>query len=86
VLTNYEDLTMAARFENEKIPARHHEGLLIQLPNGRYIAIVRQMVHPDKSFDLTSGRAHFEIVLSPVVGDAMDSEQVEDIFWSDLTV
>jgi len=84
VLTNYEDLTMAAQFEDEKIPSRHNADLLVGLANGRYTATVRQMVHPDRSFDMPSGEVHFEIVLSPVISDGPVGKQVDDIFWSEL--
>jgi len=81
VLTNYEDLTMAAQFESEKIPSKHNSDLLVQLDNGRYMVYVRQMLHPYKSFDLPSGTIHFEIVISPVTGDGPEVGPVNEIFW-----
>jgi hypothetical protein len=41
--TNYEDLTMAAQFDEEKIPAKHNSELFIKLDNGKYNFLVRQM-------------------------------------------
>src|SRR5450755_4135355 len=46
-LTNYEDLTTAAQFREERIPSRHNSHLNIKLENGKYNITIRQMFDPD---------------------------------------
>ncbi|MEO7047927.1 MAG: hypothetical protein ABI091_21695, partial [Ferruginibacter sp.] len=46
-LTNYEDLTMAAQYADEKIPAKHNAQLHIQLDNGKYEFKIRQLFDPE---------------------------------------
>lgn len=60
-VTNYEDLSMAAQFKEEKLPAEHNANLIIQLPNGIYKALIRQM---DENGNLVerNGKIAFEIV------------------------
>ena len=42
-LTNYEDLSMAAQFGDEKLPATHNSDLVIYLPNAVYNVTVRHL-------------------------------------------
>jgi hypothetical protein len=76
-LTNYEDLTFAAQFPDEKLPPKHQEAQYFELPNGRYALTIRQMYDPADSSSSTSDEPHFELIASP--GAA--SETVENIFW-----
>jgi len=78
-LTNYEDLTMAAQFENDKIPAKHNSDLLIKLENGQYKFTVRQMFDPD-DFDYDSGRdVNFEIILQSI--NDIKIQKADKVFW-----
>ena len=42
-MTNYEDLSMAAQFGDEKLPATHNSDLVIYLPNAVYNVTVRHL-------------------------------------------
>src|SRR3546814_2681809 len=53
-LTNYEDLTMSAQFEDTKIPAKHNSDLIIKLENGLYNLTIRQLFDPERSEEHTS--------------------------------
>jgi hypothetical protein len=78
-LTNHEDLSMAAQFEDESIPSRHNAGLSITLANGMYIATVRQMFDPGKGLDPSPGTVHFEVVLARV--DSSSSISMGNYLW-----
>lgn len=62
-LTNYEDLTMAAQFETEKIPAVHNSDLCIKLDNGNYNFTIRQMFDPEDYEYEPKGKTNFEIIM-----------------------
>lgn len=75
----YTDLTMAAQFEDEKIPSNENADLKIAVVNGNYEVIVRQLFNPD---DLGEHDTDFEIILTKVEDDvAMNSEGV--YWWSE---
>jgi hypothetical protein len=76
-LTNYEDLTMAAQFEDAKIPAYHNKDLFVQVENGSYNIIVRQLFDSSKSE--ISDSADFEVVIQKV--NTANSEQIDKVFW-----
>src|SRR3546814_9564220 len=62
-LTNYEDLTMSAQFEDTKIPAKHNSDLIIKLENGLYNLTIRQLFEPeDYDYD-ADGNVNFAIVM-----------------------
>ena len=46
-LTNFEDLTMAASYPEQKIPASHNSDLHYELDNGVYNITVRQLFDPN---------------------------------------
>ena len=77
-LTNYEDLTMAAQFKKEKVPAKHNADLSIKLDNGIYHFTVRQMFDPNDYDYEHSGNTNFEIVIKTNVSQTSISEEV---FW-----
>ena len=77
-LTNYEDLTMAAAYANEKIPAKHNSDLIIPLENGRYVFTIRQMFDPDDYNYEAEGKVNFEIVIKL---DNNPTEKIENVFW-----
>ncbi len=65
-LTNYEDLSMAAQFEDCKIPAEHNSELLIKLENGKHLFTVRQMFDPNNyDYDLQE-TVNFEIIIQAI--------------------
>ncbi|MDR2904595.1 MAG: hypothetical protein LBU73_01385 [Helicobacteraceae bacterium] len=77
-LTNYENLTMAAQYAYEQIPAKHNSDLFIPLDNGRYIFTVRQMFDPeDYDYD-PEGKVDFEIVIK--LGNE-PTGKIENVFW-----
>jgi hypothetical protein len=48
LLTNYESLTMAAQFKDVTLPEKHHEDLLLSLPDGDYTCRIIQMFDPEQ--------------------------------------
>ncbi|WP_162944807.1 hypothetical protein [Flavisolibacter nicotianae] len=62
-LTNYEDLSMAAQFEDETLPAAHNSDLLISLPNALYNVTVRQLNYRDDAIE-EEEKIDFEICLT----------------------
>lgn len=60
-LTEFADLTMAASYEDEKIPSNHNSELRIDLENGVFDVLIRQLFNPD--LDHSNTEDHFEIVL-----------------------
>jgi hypothetical protein len=79
-LTNYEDLTMAAQYADEKIPAKHNAELCIHLDKGKYEFKIRQLFDP-KDYNYSSeGQVNFEIVIQPDTNKSI--QQVDKIFWS----
>jgi hypothetical protein len=77
-LTNYEDLTMSAQFEDTKIPAEHHADLAIQLENGLYYLKVRQMFDPEDDNNDLQGKVNFEIVIQK---NPEKTESINKIYW-----
>ncbi|NBA75142.1 hypothetical protein GOQ04_06265 [Emticicia sp. ODNR4P] len=77
-LTNFEDLSMSAQFEEVKIPAPHHTDLAITLENGLYNLTIRQLFDPQAyTFD-PDGEVGFEIVVQKTL---KETEKKEGIFW-----
>jgi hypothetical protein len=77
-LTNYEDLTMAAQFNTEKIPADHNSDLCIKLDNGNYNFTIRQMFDPDDYDYESKGKTNFEIIMQ---ADTNSKQKVDSVFW-----
>lgn len=78
-LVSYTDLTMAAQFEEEKLPSEENASLCYKLPSGKYNLLVRQMFNPDSMGDLGDDEVAFEIVVSPAISD--EEEKVNAVFW-----
>ncbi|TFF35421.1 hypothetical protein [Mucilaginibacter psychrotolerans] len=81
-LTNYSDLTLAAQFLDERIPARHHADLKIELENGWYKLTVRQMFDPDdyeQEFD--EEHISFEVIIMPSAQPLLSP--VKNVYWRD---
>ena len=49
LLTNYESLTMAAQFADTRLPQRHEQDQIIQLPPGLYDCRIVQLSDPESS-------------------------------------
>lgn len=77
-LTNYEDLTMAAQFEDTKIPAEHNSGLTIKLNNGLYELTIRQMFDPEDYGYEAEGKINFEIVMQQT---NIQLHKIDKIYW-----
>ena len=78
-LTNYEDLTMAAQFDEEQIPANHNSDLCIKLDNGKYILTVRQMFDPENYEYEQSEKNDFEIITKVDKND--QTKKIDKVFW-----
>lgn len=78
-VTNYEDLTMAAQFEDDAIPAKHNNQLFIEIDNGFCNVTIRQLSEED-NYNEEDG-IHFEIILEKVESEI--DESVQMIFWFD---
>ena len=76
-LTEYGDLTMAASYEDEKIPARHNSRLKIDLDNGYFDVLIRQLFNP--GIDHSETEDHFEIVLKKTTDKR--SNRIDKITW-----
>ena len=77
-LTNYEDLTMSAQFEDTKIPAKHNSDLIIKLENGLYNLTIRQLFDPEDYDYEADGKVNFEIVMQKT---EKETEKIEKIYW-----
>jgi hypothetical protein len=79
-LTNYEDLTMAAQYVDEKIPAKHNADLYVALENGRLQFQIRQLFDPQEYTYELEGQIDFEIIVEAEVSKQI--HQVDKVFWS----
>lgn len=86
LLTNFEDITMAAQFADMGIVSAHNQDQLISIENGFYQAILRQMSDPEVFADASSKvAADFELIFVPLTAPFHPAEPVENIFWWSLT-
>ena len=76
-LTNYEDLTMAAQYSYQQIPAKHNADLHIQLDNGKYNLKIRQLFDPQDYDD--DSELHFEIVIQLETNSSV--QKVDKVMW-----
>lgn len=72
-LTNYEDLTMAAAYEQYSLPLHHNRELYFDCPNGIVEIRVRQLFDPD-DYDEYEQAVHFEIVLQKSEETTIDND------------
>jgi len=75
-LASYTDLTMAAQFKEEAIPSDENTDLKIELANGGYEVLVRQLFNPDEEGEHDTD---FEIVFTKVDDGAMMNS--EGVYW-----
>jgi len=85
-LSNYSDLTMAAQFSDISIPAAHNADLKIELENGWYKVIVRQLFDPDNAlqhFEIeTDENVSFELIITP--SHELVNQPVNKVYWSEF--
>lgn len=76
-MTEYADLTMAASYKDSKIPSNHNSNLILNLENGLYNVLIRQLFNPDKDYlDILE---HFEIVFNKTIEKT--KKQLDKITW-----
>jgi hypothetical protein len=64
LVTNYESLTMAAQFEDVRLPEKHDEQHLVTLADGEYSCRVIQMFDPEQQEAVSGGVADFVVEFS----------------------
>jgi hypothetical protein len=64
LVTNYESLTMAAQFEDVRMPEKHDEQQLVALNDGEYCCRVVQMFDPEQQEAANDGAADFVVEFS----------------------
>jgi hypothetical protein len=64
LLTNYESLTMAAQFEDVRLPEPHQKNLLLDVPDGEYRCRVIQMFDPSTARVIGSGKPDFVVEIA----------------------
>ncbi|USL95195.1 hypothetical protein D1J36_007895 [Riemerella anatipestifer] len=77
-LTNYDDLTMSAQFEDTKIPSKHNSDLIIKLENGLYNLTIRQFFDPEDYDYEADGKVNFEIVMQKT---EKETKKIDKIYW-----
>ena len=78
-LTSYDDLSMAAKFKDQRLPSKHNADSFIALPNDVYDITVRQIGDPtDLGVDIDD--LSFEIVVRPADTRTAQAE-IEAILW-----
>ncbi|GAB2843246.1 hypothetical protein [Ferruginibacter profundus] len=78
-LTNYEDLTMAAQFPDERIPTKHNADLSIDLGNGKHEFQIRQLFDPEDNNYEPEGKVSFEIVVRTESSKKL--QKIDKVFW-----
>jgi hypothetical protein len=78
-VTNYEDLTMAAQYEDETIPSKYNADKYIELANGSYTFCIRQMFD-STNYDIDNPpRPFYEIVISKQ--DQPKENNMQNVIW-----
>jgi hypothetical protein len=80
-LINYEDLSMAAQFQDEKLPLKHNEDLAFTLENGYYEIQINQLFNPENFTQNDSESIHFEIIINKSLDDKVRSNRFDEIPW-----
>jgi hypothetical protein len=76
-LADYTDLTMAAQFKTNKIPADYAKNQFFEIENGVYNAKVRRLFNPDEQ--IKGDKIAFEIVMERTKTKEID--EVNKVFW-----
>lgn len=80
-LINYEDLSMAAQFQDQKLPLKHNADLGLTIENGNYEVQINQLFNPDNSMHNDSDKVHFEIVIMKSLADKVRLNRFDEIPW-----
>jgi hypothetical protein len=79
-LVSYTDLTMAAQFDDEKLPSKENSTLEILLENGKYDVTVKQLFNPDDyDYDDTASTS-FQLIFKSV-NSSIEDNVIKNIFW-----
>jgi len=68
LLTSYESLTMAAQFKGVTLPEKHHEDLLVSLPDGDYTCRIIQMFDPEQEESAGDDKPDFVVEVLKATG------------------
>lgn len=79
-LTNYEDLSMAAQYEDEKLPQKHNADLVLLIENGIYNVTINQLFNPE-NLVADSDQLHFEIILNKDTNEKTQANNFGEIPW-----
>jgi hypothetical protein len=80
-LTNYDTLTMAAQFNDLKLPEIHHKELFYTLDNGIYMVKIRQMNNPEET-KTNNQDTDFEIILNKITSmPEIYTNNIKSITW-----
>ena len=80
-LINYEDLSMAAQFQDEKLPLKHNADLGLRIENGNYNVKINQLFNPDSLIPDDNDKVHFEIVIEKTLDGEVGSNKFDRIPW-----
>ena len=80
-LINYEDLSMAAQFQDEKLPQMHNADLELRVENGNYNVRVNQLFDPDSFTPDDNDEVHFEIVIAKSIDGEVGTNKFDGIPW-----
>lgn len=75
----YNDLTMAAQFEEEVVPSKHNSHLKIKMDNGLYNVTVRQMLDLKDWKNYNPDEIHFEIIFKSTMESK--AQTTDKVFW-----
>ena len=76
-LADYTDLTMAAQFEDNGIPAEGNENQFFEIENGTYNVNVKRLFNPDEEVD--EQKVNFEISLEKIAPS--NKVKIDKLFW-----
>ena len=80
-LTNYEDLSMAAQFQDQRLPLKHNTDLKLRIENGNYEVQINQLFNPDNLSQDDRDKLHFEIVIEKLLDDKVIVNKFDKIPW-----
>jgi hypothetical protein len=80
-LINYEDLSMAAQFQDEKLPLKHNADLGLRIENGIYNVKINQLFNPDSLTPDDNDKVHFEIVIEKTRNGEVGTNKFDGIPW-----
>jgi hypothetical protein len=81
-LINYEDLSMAAQFRDEKLPLKHNANLGVRIENGNYSVKINQLFNPDSLKLGDNDKVHFEIIIEKAMDGEIAVNKFDRIPWS----